>query len=173
LFYRNHVPHGVIAAHMERNGDSGPGPEKASLVMPGGCLPEVKGEHVVRKEITHATHARNPASPLGIKSSSAADRQDLQGGHLEAAHFIVELDADDRLFRAIGRIPRGDVRHDPAEDIGFPRIQVVVGQIQRVVRHVAPNGVVAGGRMRPWRGRVQYIIRCSQVSGCLLGSPSH
>jgi hypothetical protein len=34
------------------------------LVIQGGCFPEIKGEHVARKEITHATNARNPAPPL-------------------------------------------------------------------------------------------------------------
>jgi len=34
---------------------SGPGPERAALVIPGRCFPEGKGEHVARKEITNAT----------------------------------------------------------------------------------------------------------------------
>ncbi len=46
------------------SGRSGPGPEQASLVIPGRCFPEIKGEHFAGKEITHARHARNPAPPL-------------------------------------------------------------------------------------------------------------
>src|ERR1700676_238391 len=93
LFHRNRGPHGVIAAHiewnqrprcsvtvahMERNGNSGSGRERTSLVIPGRCFPEIKGERVARKEITHAPVTRSPASQLRITPRPAADRLDLQ-----------------------------------------------------------------------------------------------
>ena len=39
---------------------------QASLVIPGRCFPEIKGEPVARKKITHATVTRRPASLLRI-----------------------------------------------------------------------------------------------------------
>jgi hypothetical protein len=38
--------------------------EQAALVIPGGCFPEIKGEHVAGKEIANEKNERDPTPPL-------------------------------------------------------------------------------------------------------------
>jgi len=54
LFHRNRGPHDVIVARMKRNGEIGPVAGKRRWLIPGRCFPEIKGEQVATREISHA-----------------------------------------------------------------------------------------------------------------------
>ena len=93
----------VIVAHMERNGEVGQGQEQASLVIPGRCFPEIKGEHVARKEITHATireilrlHFESHLAPQQIGSICKVSKSTVQRylERLKAAGLSWPLPAD-------------------------------------------------------------------------------
>jgi hypothetical protein len=80
LFHRNRSPpRNVIVAQMRRSGDSGPGPGRASLVIPGRCFPEIKGESVARNEI-------NRVRPLGLHNAALRPGAHLHSRDLRFAY---------------------------------------------------------------------------------------
>ena len=63
---------------------------------------------------------------------------------------IIDLHTDYRMLLLIGSIPIGYVVHYFFQHIGFPFAQTVICNIQRVVRHISPDGKFTSCFFRRW-----------------------